>query len=210
MKPKLCKVCKTKYTPTKPLQKVCNPLCAIEYSKIHLPKVKMTEANNKRKENKAKLKDLENLSYWKKILQAQVNLIVRLIDKDCPCISSGRAYRTDDQAGHFYSVGSTPALRFNLLNLWSQSIRDNMHNSGNLLNYREQLVKFDIIDLIEEQRLKYPTLKVSIEEIKEAIQNAKSVILELKMKNQEELLPRTTEKRVELRLKYQKRLNIYK
>jgi hypothetical protein len=30
------------------------------------------------------------------------------------------------------------------------------------------------------------------------------------MKNQEEMLPRTTEKRVELRLKYQKRLNIYK
>jgi hypothetical protein len=210
MKPKLCKVCKTKYTPTKPLQQVCNPLCAIEYSKIHLPKHKMTEANQKRKENKAKLKDLENLSYWKKILQAQVNLIVRLIDKGCNCISSGRPYREDDQAGHMYSVGSTPALRFNLLNLWSQSIRDNMHNSGNLLNYREQLVKFDIIDLIEEQRLKYPTLKVSIEEIKEAIQNAKSVILELKMLNQEELLPRTTQKRVELRLKYQKRLNIYK
>jgi hypothetical protein len=170
----------------------------------------MTEANNKRKENKAKLKDLENLSYWKKILQAQVNLIVRLIDKGCNCISSNRPYREDDQAGHMYSVGSTPALRFNLLNLWSQSIRDNMHNSGNLLNYREMVIKLNIIDLIEEQRLKYPTLKVSIEEIKEAIQNAKSVILELKMKNQEEMLPRTTEKRVELRLKYQKRLNIYK
>jgi hypothetical protein len=210
MKPKLCKICKTKYTPTKPLQQVCDYKCSIEYSKIHLSKVKMTEANQKRKENKAKLKDLENLSYWKKILQAQVNLIVRLIDKGCNCISSGRPYREDDQAGHMYSVGSTPALRYNLLNLWSQSIRDNMHNSGNLLNYREMLVKLNIIDLIEEQRLKYPTLKVSIEEIKEAIQNAKSVILELKMKNQEELLPRTTEKRVELRLKYQKRLNIYK
>jgi hypothetical protein len=210
MKPKLCKVCKTKYTPTKPLQQVCDYKCSIEYSKIHLPKVKMTEANNKRKENKAKLKDLENLSYWKKILQAQVNLIVRLIDKGCNCISSGRPYREDDQAGHMYSVGSTPALRYNLLNLWSQSIRDNMHNSGNLLNYREMLVKLNIIDLIEEQRLKYPTLKITKEEIKEAFQNAKSVILELKMLNQEEMLPRTTEKRVELRLKYQKRLNIYK
>jgi hypothetical protein len=210
MKPKLCKVCKTKYTPTKPLQQVCGYECSIQYSKIHLPKHKMTEANQKRKENKAKLKELENLSYWKKILQAQVNLIVRLIDKDCNCISSGRPYREDDQAGHMYSVGSTPALRYNLLNLWSQSIKDNMHNSGNLLNYREMLVKLNIIDLIQEQRLKYPTLKVSIEEIKEAIQNAKSVILELKMLNQEELLPRTTEKRVELRLKYQKRLNIYK
>ena len=57
MKPKLCKICKTKYTPTNPLQMVCGGLCAIEYSKIHLQKAKMTEANKKKKENKAKLKD---------------------------------------------------------------------------------------------------------------------------------------------------------
>jgi hypothetical protein len=72
------------------------------------------------------------------------------------------------------------------------------------------LEKLNIYDLYLEQKRKYPTLKITKEEIKEAIQNAKSVILELKMLNQEELLPRTTEKRVELRLKYQKRLNIYK
>jgi hypothetical protein len=72
------------------------------------------------------------------------------------------------------------------------------------------LEKLNLYDLYLEQKRKYPTLKISKEEIKEAIQNAKSVILELKMLNQEELLPRTTEKRVELRLKYQKRLNIYK
>jgi hypothetical protein len=210
MKLKLCKICKTKYTPTKPLQMVCGGLCAIEYSKIHLPKVKMTEANQKRKENKAKLKELENLSYWKKILQAQINSIARLIDKDCPCISSGRPYRTDDQAGHFYSVGSTPALRFNLLNLWSQSIRDNMHNSGNLLNYREQLVKFDIIDLIEEQRLKYPTLKLSIEEIKEAIIKTKVVKKLLIEQNNDVFNPRSVVKRVELRVEFNRFINIYK
>jgi len=210
MKPKLCKVCKTKYTPTKPLQVVCSPICSIEYSKIHLPKHKMTEANIKRKENKAKLKELENLSYWKKILQAQINSIVRLIDKDCPCISSGRPYRTDDQAGHFYSVGSTPALRFNLLNLWSQSIRDNMHNSGNLLNYREQLVKFDIIDLVETERLKYQTLKLSIDEIKEAIIKTKIVKKLMIDKNNDVFNPRSVTKRVELRIEFNRFIEIYK
>jgi hypothetical protein len=94
--------------------------------------------------------------------------------------------------------------------MYSQSVADNNHLSGNLLEYREMLEKLNLYDLYLEQKRKYPTLKISKEEIKEAIQNAKSVILELKMKNQEELLPRTTEKRVELRLKYQKRLNIYK
>jgi hypothetical protein len=72
------------------------------------------------------------------------------------------------------------------------------------------LEKLNLYDLYLEQKRKYPTLKISKEEIKQAIHNAKSVILELKMLNQEELLPRTTQKRVELRLKYQKRLNIYK
>jgi hypothetical protein len=170
----------------------------------------MTEANNKRKENKAKLKELENLSYWKKILQAQVNLIVRLIDKGCNCISSGRPYKDTDECGHMSSRGSNPALQFNLFNMYSQSVADNNHLSGNLLEYREMLEKLNLYDLYLEQKRKYPTLKITKEEIKEAIQNAKSVILELKMLNQEELLPRTTEKRVELRLKYQKRLNIYK
>jgi hypothetical protein len=94
--------------------------------------------------------------------------------------------------------------------MYSQSVHDNQHLSGNLLEYREMLEKLNIYDLYLEQKRKYPTLKISKEEIKEAIHNAKSVILELKMLNQEEILPRTTEKRVELRLKYQKRLNIYK
>jgi hypothetical protein len=94
--------------------------------------------------------------------------------------------------------------------MYSQSVADNNHLSGNLLEYREMLEKLNIYDLYLEQKRKYPSLHITKEEIKEAIQNAKSVILELKMLNQEELLPRTTEKRVELRLKYQKRLNIYK
>jgi hypothetical protein len=210
MKPKLCKICKAQYTPVKPLQVVCSPLCSIEYSKIHLPKVKITEANQKRKENKAKLKDLENLSYWKKILQAQVNLIVRLIDKGCNCISSGRPYKDTDECGHMASRGSNPALQFNLFNMYSQSVHDNQHLSGNLLEYRDNLEKFELYELYLEQKRKYTKLKITKEEIKEAIHNAKSVILELKMLNQEELLPRTTEKRIELRLKYQKRLNIYR
>lgn len=210
MKQKLCKICKEHYTPIKPLQMVCGGKCAIEYSKIHLPKVKMTEANNKRKENKAKLKDLENLSYWKKILQAQVNLIVRLIDKGSNCISSNRPYKETDECGHFASRGSNPALQFNLFNMYSQSVHDNQHLSGNLLEYRDNLEKLGIYEMYLSQKVKYQSLKISKEEIKGAIQSAKSVILELKMKNQEEILPRSIEKRVELRVKYQKRLNIYK
>ena len=85
-----------------------------------------------------------------------------------------------------------------------------MHNSGNLLNYRETLVKFDIIDLIEDEKRKYPTLKLSIEEIKEAITKAKivkKVMLEL---NSDVFNPRSVVKRVELRQEFNRYLEIYK
>jgi hypothetical protein len=203
-----CKSCQTKFKPKYFNQKYCliNDECII----AHVESAKKVQRTIKKKENQVKKLELKPKSYWLAILQKEINQIVRLIDKDCPCISSNRPYRPDDQAGHFYSVGSTPALRFNLLNLWSQSIKDNMHNSGNLLNYREQLVKFDIIDLIETERLKYPTLKLSIEKIKEAISKAKivkKVMIEL---NSDVFNPRSVVKRVELRQEFNRYLEIYK
>lgn len=203
-----CKQCKSKFIPKYFNQKYC--LINDECIKAHVESAKKVQIKFKRKENQVKKLELKPKSYWLAILQKEINQIVRLIDIDCPCISSGRPYRSDDQAGHFYSVGSTPALRFNLLNLWSQSIKDNMHNSGNLLNYRETLVKFDIIDLIESERLKYPTLKLSIEEIKEAISKAKivkKVMIEL---NSDVFNHRSVVKRVELRQEFNRYLEIYK
>jgi hypothetical protein len=203
-----CKNCKVKFQPKYFNQKYCmiNDECII----AHLESAKKVQRAVKKKENQVKKLELKTKSYWLAILQKEINQIVRLIDKDCPCISSGRPYRTDDQAGHFYSVGSTPALRFNLLNLWSQSIKDNMHNSGNLLNYRENLVNFGIIYFIEDEKRKYPTLKLSIEEIKEAISKAKivkKVMIEL---NSDVFNPRSVVKRIELRQEFNRYLEIYK
>ncbi len=203
-----CKQCKSKFIPKYFNQKYC--LINDECIKAHVESSKKIQIKVKKKENQVKKLELKPKSFWLAILQKEINQIVRLIDKDCPCISSGRPYRSDDQAGHFYSVGSTPALRFNLLNLWSQSIKDNMHNSGNLLNYREQLVKFDIIDLIEDEKRKYPTLKLSIEEIKKAISKAKIIKKLMIDKNNDVFAPRSIQNRVNLRVEFNKFLEIYK
>lgn len=210
MKEKTCKICKAKFTNIYyPLAVVCNPICAQKYSALHLKKTELKKAKLKKSENKEKLKDLENLSYWNNLLQKDINKIVRLIDVGCPCISSGRKYRSDDQAGHMYSIGSTPSLRFNLLNLWSQSITDNMHLSGNLLNYRQSLVDFGLIDLLYHHKCEYPVLKLSKEQIKETLPIAKSIIKELLRRNEVDSLPRSVQNRLNLRLKYQKLLKIY-
>ena len=209
MKQKTCKICKAKFTPQNPLQLVCGYKCSIEYSKLHLKKTELKKAKLKKSENKVKLDELKSLSHWNNLLQKDINKIVRLIDVGCPCISSGRKYRDDDQAGHMYSIGSNPALRFNLLNLWSQSIKDNMHNSGNLLNYRQSLVDLGLIDLVEEQKLKYSVLKLSKEQIKTILPIAKSIIRELLSRNMVDILPRCMQKRVDIRKNLQFRLNIY-
>ena len=210
MKPKQCKICKNKFEPKTPLQMVCSMKCSIEYSKIHLPRQKSLEAKKKRVDNKAKLNELKSLSEMKKLLQVQVNKVVRLIDYKCACISSGRDWKDTDEAGHMMSRGANPSLQFNLFNIYSQSVHDNQHLSGNLIHYSERLHLLGLYDYFMEQRLKYPTLHITKEEIKEVLPIAKSIILELQKLNQEENCPRSIEKRIELRLKYQKLLNIYK
>ena len=60
------------------------------------------------------------------------------------CISSGRRLKVPSrnaQAGHFYSAGKYPELRFDEDNVHLQSKSDNYFVSGNLLEYRKNLIK---------------------------------------------------------------------
>jgi len=210
MKAKQCKICKKPFTNIYyPLAVVCDPICAQKYSALHLKRTELKQAKKKRVDNKAKLNDLKSLSEMKKILQVQINRIVRLVDYKCACISSGRDWKETDEAGHFMSRGANPSLQFNLFNIYSQSVHDNQHLSGNLIHYSERLHLLGLYDYFIEQRLKYPTLHITKEEIKEVLPIAKSIIIELQKLNQEEFTPRSIEKRIELRLKYQKMLNSF-
>ena len=84
---------------------------------------------------------------------------IRNRDNDLPCISCGKY--TTLQAGHFYSAGNNPSVRFNELNVHGQCKRCNYFLSGNLLPYRENLIKkigkenFDKITLNVEMSKKF-------------------------------------------------------
>jgi len=71
--------------------------------------------------------------------QEVFNKFIRERDKNKPCISCG-AFHTL-QAGHFYSAGHHNALRFNEDNVHGQCLRCNYYLSGNLSNYRVNLIK---------------------------------------------------------------------
>ena len=63
---------------------------------------------------------------------------IRTRDKDLPCICCGKY--TTLQAGHFYSA-SNSSVRFNEDNVHGQCKKCNYFLSGNLLPYRENLIK---------------------------------------------------------------------
>ena len=173
IKPKKCKVCKEVFTPTQPLQRVCTLKCAIEDGK----KVKEKKWKKEKKERKEALKT--NSDYVRE-LQVIFNKYIRLRDKDKGCISCNKPLIGKYDAGHFYSTGSYPELRFNEMNVHGQCVYCNRHLHGNLLEYRIRLIKrigLEAVEILEQdnQPKKYsiPELILMKEDYKERIRKLK-------------------------------------
>ena len=72
-----------------------------------------------------------------KIATVHFNKYIRQRDEGKGCVSCG-AYNFSD-AGHFYSAGHYPNLRFNEDNVHGQCKRCNLFLSGNLNEYRKRI-----------------------------------------------------------------------
>jgi len=169
IKPKKCAACKTVFTPQRSMQKVCGPKCAADWS-AKVAAQKAARANREeRKSLREALEKAKTRGTHLKELQAAFNAWIRMRDAGLPCISCGRPASWQGQwdAGHFRSVGSNPASRFDPFNVNKQCGPCNVHLSGNLILYRVNLIKK--IGLAEVERLEGPhlPLKLTIPEIQE-------------------------------------------
>jgi hypothetical protein len=149
MKPKRCKVCRTTFTPTKPMQCVCGLQCALSLASIAKAKRERTQASQDRKETKANLEKLKSRADWAKEAQTAFNRWVRMRDADKPCISCGRMHGGKWDAGHFLSRGARPELAYEPLNVHKQCNPCNTHLSGNLALYRKNLVELVGMEKVE-------------------------------------------------------------
>lgn len=107
----------------------------------------------------------KNSSVPKLMLRAVYYFNAFIRNRDAPnghgiCISSGKRLlvpHKNSQAGHFYSGGKYPALRFNEDNVHLQGKSDNYFVGGNLLEYRKNLInkigqeRVDRLDMIAAQ-----------------------------------------------------------
>lgn len=175
MSSRKCKMCQVVFEKDRPLQFVCSPLCAIKYNQ----KQKEKSNNRDRKEMKARLMTrTEHLN----LLQVVFNTYIRKRDFDKGCITCGTPIRhlIKYDAGHYFSVGAYPNLRFNENNCFGQCVACNQHRHGSIAEYIVELPKRIGKKKVEELYAdRDKPLKLSIEEIKELIITYKNKIKKL-------------------------------
>lgn len=181
----------------------------IIYKKSFLPKVSLKLKSFDKAKTKQMKENIKTNSDYAKELQKEINTIVRLIDKGSQCISTLKPLNDKYDAGHFYSVGSNPALRFHLDNIHAQSVYANQYLSGDQINYINGLSEVysqNYKEYVLNLKSVYKELKLSKEELKEKIVIAKQIVKELKDKNVDCYF---VSDRIVLRKMYNERLAIY-
>lgn len=154
MKPKRCKVCRSEFVPTKPMQSVCGLQCALSLASAAKSKRERAQASQERKETNAKLEKLKTRVEWIAEAQAAFNRFIRLRDAGKPCICCGKPMGPTVpggavDAGHYRSRGSAPHLRFDERNVHAQRKQCNRYASGNVVGYRLGLIERIGLDAVE-------------------------------------------------------------
>jgi hypothetical protein len=138
VRPKLCKNCKERFLPTRPLQVVCGPVCGLMRAK------RKREAEEK-KQDRVKRESLKTIPQLIAEAQKEFNAYIRERDKDRPCICCGKPLGADAvgggyDCGHYRSTGSASHLRFDERNAHAQRKHCNRYGAGRAVDYRIGLV----------------------------------------------------------------------
>jgi hypothetical protein len=147
LKKKRCKECKEFFEPMRPLQYLCQPSCAIAYTRKLAEKKEAKDWKERKIEGLEKLK---TIGQYEQEARIYFQAWIRLRDKDLPCISCGRIADRYD-GGHWLKAELYSGLIFHEDNCNKQCSRPcNKDLHGNEANYRIGLVK-----KIGEERVKW-------------------------------------------------------
>jgi predicted nucleic acid-binding Zn ribbon protein len=200
-KKKSCKVCGKAFEPKRPLQQVCSVGCSYEL-------VMQLKAKAQAKNNAILEEARETTSDLRHKLQTEINKLIRAIDYGQPCISCG-VLKQHMEAGHYHhkSKNSASECTFHLWNLSAQCKYCNRFQNGNLSKYGQSIERIygeEIYNLLHDLPIMYRGLNWGKDELKEFIRVAK--LINKSMPKQEVY---STEKRIELRSKFNNQLKIY-
>lgn len=175
MKPKKCKQCGQVFTPDRHMMSTCSYHCAIDYAKA-------LQEKKQKKEHRATLKafnDSDKNILKRKAIQV-FNAYIRARDKGKPCISCNyKDGARQIHAGHYRPAGNVARLRFDERNVHAQCSICNNHLSGNLVNYRKELINRIGLDQVEELEATNEPKQYTIDDYAEIIRTYKAKIKEL-------------------------------
>ena len=117
--------------------------CAVKIAKAKVKKKKDREFKHLRR----KYYDTD-ARHWKKKARTACHSYIRERDDREPCISCGTMVAAKWDAGHFKSRGARSALQFHEANIHKQCSVCNQHRSGNITEYRANLVEKEGLGLV--------------------------------------------------------------
>lgn len=148
LKPKTCGHCGTSFTPARPMQSVCSPICASQ--KVRSDRKREREEI---RERKAAIKRIPDLI---RDAQEAFNAFIRARDAGQPCICCGRPLHESAgvrgagyDCGHYRSRGSAGHLRFHEDNAHAQRKDCNRYGAGRAVDYRIGLIQRIGLDRVE-------------------------------------------------------------
>ncbi len=163
---KICRVCKSRFQPVRAVQPTCDNFeCRLEYGLLMAAKAKAARERKAAQEHREKKVKAKTARDYLPLAQAAFNKYIRLRDADRPCISCGITYGKWN-AGHYRSVGSNPALRFEPLNNHKQCVQCNQSKSGNAIEYRIGLIARIGLEAVEWLEGAHQPKKYTIDELK--------------------------------------------
>lgn len=171
LKPRVCTVCKTSFTPQRIGAKVCSPYCAMTFARSARAKAQKVALVKDKRETKAKLDSLKTRGQWIAAAQIAFNGYIRARDAGQPCICCGRTKDSSAiggawDAGHYRSRGSAPHLRFDERNVHAQLKYCNRYQAGNIAGYRLGLIERIGIDALDALEADQAPRKHTIDELK--------------------------------------------
>ena len=181
-KPKKCRVatCRTSFVPSRMGQAVCSPACALIDAPKNQDKARKAIAQRDRREIKVRKEKLKSRAAHAKDTQQAFNEWVRLRDAALPCVSCGRHHDGQYHAGHYRTVAANPELRFEPLNVHKQCAPCNNHKSGDILNYRIELLKRIGAEAVEWLEGPHEPKKYTVEQLKAMTADYRAKTRELK------------------------------
>lgn len=155
-RPKTCRICKQKFSPVRSIQPTClNFDCQVSYANQVAEKAakkrELEEKRHQRQLDREAKGRVKTLTQYANEAQAAFNAWKRYVDlaDGYGCISCGTYTAMQWHAGHYRTRKAANQLRFHPDNVHLQCSQCNNHDSGNIVEYRINLVRRIGIERVE-------------------------------------------------------------